>query len=218
VLDDGSTLGSTGTDDLDDAVRERAVAVLKGTTAVAAEVQGGFRVFFDVLTAEAKLLVCGAGHIAVPLARYAHDAGFRVTVLDDRPDFAHAPRFPNCDVVAEDFVPALRAMPLGPTTHVVLITRGHEHDAECLAQVLPKETAYVGLIGSRRRVRFVLEMLEREGIPRERLAGVFTPIGLPIGAETPEEIALAIVAELVCVRRQGPELARALRGVTEGSS
>jgi len=120
-------------------------------------------------------------------------------------------------VIAEDFIAALRGMPLGPSTYVVVITRGHEHDAECLAEILRRETAYVGLIGSRRRVRFVLEMLGREGIPQERLGEVFTPIGLPIGAESPEEIALSIVAELVCMRRKGHAQARALRAAAGGS-
>jgi xanthine dehydrogenase accessory factor len=113
--------------------------------------------------------------------------------------------------MAEDFTETLRALPLSPSTYVVVITRGHEHDAECLAEILKKETAYVGLIGSRRRVRFVLEMLCREGILQERLNKVFTPIGLPIGAESPDEIALSIISELVCVRRKGSAQARTLR-------
>ena len=85
------------------------------------------------------------------------------------------------------------------------------HDADCLLEILKKRTAYVGLIGSRRRVRFVLEMLENEGIAKKRLQEVFTPIGTPIGAESPEEIALSIIAEIVCVRRKGPQQARDLR-------
>jgi xanthine dehydrogenase accessory factor len=92
-----------------------------------------------------------------------------------------------------------------------VITRGHEHDADCLIEILQKKTLYVGLIGSRRRVRFVLEMLAEKGFSQTRLKDVFTPIGLPIGAEAPEEIALSIVSELVCVRRKGPAQARALR-------
>jgi len=102
-------------------------------------------------------------------------------------------------------------MPLGLATYVVIITRGHEHDVDCLAEILQKETAYVGLIGSRRRVRFVLEWLEENGFSQQRLKDVFTPIGIPIGAESPEEIALSIVSELVCVRRKGSGQARALR-------
>jgi xanthine dehydrogenase accessory factor len=116
-------------------------------------------------------------------------------------------------VQADEFLVALSDMPLGPSTYVVVITRGHEHDADCLAEILTKQTAYVGLIGSRRRVRFVLEVLGQEGISQERLQEVFTPIGLPIGAESPDEIALSIVSELVCVRRKGAAQARALRAV-----
>ena len=212
----GGHEGTTGASELDAAVLEAALQALRANRRAVLDHPDGTRVFLDVMEGEPELLVCGAGHIAVPLARMAREVGFRVTVLDDRPDFAHPSRFPGCRVMAEDFVPALRSMDLGPNWYVVVITRGHEHDAECLAEVLPKPTAYVGLIGSRRRVRFVLEMLGREGIGRERLDEVFTPIGLPLGAESPEEIALSIVSELVCVRRRGPGQARALRNAVEG--
>lgn len=208
---DGELEGSLGSAKLDAEVLGLTGQALRSGKRTTAELQGGIRVFLDILSGEVKLLICGAGHIALPLARFARDAGFSVAVLDDRPDFAHPSRFPGCQVVAEEFVTALRPMPLGPTTYVVVITRGHEHDTECLVEVLRKQTAYVGLIGSRRRVRFVLETLRRERIPSERVEQIFTPIGLPIGAESPEEIALSIAAELVCVRRRGPAQASALR-------
>jgi xanthine dehydrogenase accessory factor len=213
VRRDGSFEGaeSLAGSELLEQLRTAAVEGLARRKRRTVEVRPGLNVFFDVLSAEAKLLLCGAGHIALSLARFARELGFSVTVLDDRPDFAHPSRFPGCEVVAEDFVTALRRMPLGPSAHVVVITRGHEHDTECLIEVLRKETAYVGLIGSRRRVRFVLELLGREGIPQGRLDQLFTPIGLPIGAESPEEIALSIAAELVSVRRRGPAETQALR-------
>ena len=211
VLRDGTWVGSLGSPQLERQLTEIATEALQRRKRRTVDLSGGLRVFLDVLSGEARLVVCGAGHIAVSLARLAREVGFKVTVLDDRPDFAHPARFPGCEVLAEDFVTALRAMPLGPTAHVVVVTRGHEHDSECLNEVLRKESAYVGLIGSRRRVRFVLELLGREGIPQERLEQVFTPIGLPIGAESPEEIALSIAAELVCVRRKGQVETRALR-------
>ncbi len=153
------------------------------------------KIFFDILMSDIKLLICGAGHIAVPLARFARDVGFYVIVVDDRPDFAHPSRFPECEVIAEDFIPALRRIPVSSTTFCVVITRGHEHDAECLQEILGKKSdaAYVGLIGSSRRVRFVVEMLSRQGIRKDRLDNLFTPIGLPIGAESPEEIAVSIL-------------------------
>ncbi len=217
VLTDGSMEGGTGSAQLDSKVRALALKALEEKKRGTVEIEDGVRAFFDVLSGEAKLLVCGAGHIAIPLADFARKVGFRVTVLDDRSDFAHPSRFPGCEVIAEDFIVALRDMPFSPSTYVVVITRGHEHDAECLAEVLRKETAYVGLIGSRRRVQFVLEMLGREGIPQERLEEVFAPIGLPIGAESPEEIALSIVAELVTIRRKDHAQGRALRAAAGGS-
>ncbi|MCP4670215.1 MAG: XdhC/CoxF family protein, partial [Desulfobacula sp.] len=129
-------------------------------------------------------------------------------------DFAHASRFPGCTVIAEDFVPALRKIQINTSTYVVVITRGHSHDVDCLQEILKKPAAYVGLIGSRRRVGFVLELLGKQGFSQDLLKQVFTPIGIPIGAESPEEIAISITAELVCVLRKGFNQARALRTAT----
>ena len=215
VWPDGRMEGTFGSVRSDDALRSLAMKALAEKKSDTVNLEGHIHVFLDVLSPDVKLLICGAGHIAMPLARFARDVGFRVTVLDDRADFAHPSRFPGCEVIVEDYAKALRLMPLDPSSYVVVITRGHEHDAECLAEILPRETAYVGLIGSRRRIRFVLEGLVRKGISRERCGDVFTPIGLPIGSESPEEIALAIAAELVCVRRRGPLQARTLRAARE---
>ena len=211
ILDDGTLAGTFGSEQLDQNVCSYARMYMKQKKSGITIVEDKIELFFNVIAPEARLLICGAGHIAIPLAQFSVQAGFQVTVLDDRPDFANESRFPNCKVMAEDFTIALKDMDLGSTTFVVVITRGHEHDTECLQELLKKGSAYVGLIGSRRRVRFVLEMLKTEGIPRKRLDEVFTPIGIPIGAESPVEIALSIVSELVCVRRKGWEQARALR-------
>ena len=211
VLDDGSLEGSLGSESLDQKLRDLSPTLFKEKKCSSINLEKSVRVFIDILSSETKLLICGGGHIAIPLAQFAQRVGYRVTVLDDRPDFAHASRFPDCDVIAKEFSEALREMPLGHSTFVVVITRGHEHDVDCLLEILKKEAAYVGLIGSRRRVRIVLDVLENEGISRKRLNTVFTPIGIPIGAESPEEIALSIISELVCVRRKGPAQARALR-------
>ena len=211
VLDNESLEGELGDGQLGLAVKALARQTIDGKKRGLVEIIPGVHVFFDLISPELKLIVCGAGHIAIPLSRFARDVGFRVTVLDDRDDFAHPSRFPGCDVIAADFAVTLQDLNLNHSTFVVVITRGHEHDADCLMEILKKETAYIGLIGSRRRVRFVLEMLQKQGIAKERLQEVFTPIGTPIGAETPEEIALSIIAELVCVRRKGSQQARNLR-------
>lgn len=208
---DGSLEGATGNIDMDGFIFRTALACFEQRRKTSVEVTPGMLVFFDMPARIAQLIICGAGHIAVPLARYAGDAGFSVTVIDDREDFASAERYPGCSVVARDFIPALRGMAFGPAVYVVVITRGHEHDADRLSEVLKHETGYVGLIGSRRRVRFVLEMLGQQGIPQDRLSSVSTPIGIPIGADSPSEIAISIVAELVCVRRKGERQAIILR-------
>ena len=203
--------GPLGSAQSDANVDRLAQQALKKNKSSVVEIEPGCSVFLNVLSADAQLIICGAGHIALPLARFSQKLGFQVTVIDDRSDFANPARFPGCNVIAEDFTAALRTMTFGPAAYVVVITRGHEHDVDCLIEIINKKTVYVGLIGSRRRVRFVLEALAEKGLPQERLDDVFTPIGLPIGAESPEEIALSIVSELVCVRRKGPAQARTLR-------
>lgn len=211
VLEDGSLEGSLGDESLDTKLSQLAPKALKNRKRQLLEIDKGVQAFVDILISDTRLVVCGAGHIAVPLARFARSVGFRVIVLDDRADFANPLRFPDCEVIAEEFTLALREMAFGPSTYVVVITRGHVHDVDCLTEILEKKLAYVGLIGSRRRVRIVLEILEKQGFSREILKMVFTPIGLPIGAESPEEIALSIVSELVCVHRKGPAQAKTLR-------
>ncbi len=211
VLIDGRVESGIGSDTLDARLATLALEAIKDNKKRLADIGDGLGVFLDVLSGEPRVILCGVGHIAIPLARFAQEMGFAVTVLDDREDYANKMRFPDCELIAENFTLALRDLVLGPTTYVVVITRGHEHDVDCLIEILSKETAYMGLIGSRRRVRFVLKILNNKGISQKRLGDVFTPIGTPIGAESPEEIALSIVTELVCVRRKGNQQAKALR-------
>jgi len=164
--------------------------------------------FVEVQHARPTLLIAGGGHIAVPLAQMAALLDFRVVVVDDRPSFANPARFPAADrVICGLFEPTLRQFPIDGDTHVVIITRGHRHDVECLLAVLDSPAAYIGMIGSRRRVRGVFELLERErGIEPARLRRVHSPIGLPIGAVTPAEIAVSILAEVIGVYRKPASL------------
>ena len=150
-----------------------------------------------------RLLVLGGGHIALHVVEFAAKCGFAVTVADDRPDFANRARFPLAErVICDSFENAIRQMKLTPYDYVVIITRGHRHDADCLRVLLPGErTAYLGLIGSRRRVKGLKEMLAEEGYSTERMEEICTPIGLPIGAITPQEIAVSILAELIAYKR-----------------
>ena len=163
----------------------------------------------DVLFAEIHavaepLIIFGAGHIAVPLANIAHDLGFRVTVLDDREDFAIPARFKEgVRVQMLDFSDPLRGVTVDTHSFVVMVTRAHKYDFDCLREVLqlPERPRYIGMIGSKRRVRAAFKALLEGGVSREDLARVHAPVGVDIGAETPAEIAVSIAAELIQVRR-----------------
>ena len=152
------------------------------------------------------LVIVGAGHIAQPLCSMGAAMGFRVIVVDDRPDFATRERFPEAErVVRVDFREPFAGIPIHSTSHIVLVTRGHKYDFECLRHLLEAdvEAPYVGMIGSRRRVRAAFSQLKGEGMPRDRLSRVRAPIGLDIGAETPVEIAVAVLGEIVLQWRGG---------------
>jgi xanthine dehydrogenase accessory factor len=171
-------------------------------------------VFVEVQRRAAELLIVGAGHIAVPLAQIASLCDFAVTVLDDRPSFASPDRFPTAQkVIAAPLAETVAELPLDQDSFVVLVTRGHSHDVECLLEVLDRPVAYIGMIGSRRRVRAVFELLATEmGIDRAKSARVHAPIGLDIAARTPGEIAVSIMAEIVSVLRGGSAGSLAGRG------
>jgi xanthine dehydrogenase accessory factor len=173
---------------------------------------GKVEVFFEVLPAPPKLIVVGAGHIAVPLVKFAKLLDFHVTVLDDRILFANRERFPGADDIrVGDMAAELKGLPLTPSTYIVLITRGHKYDDPCLREIIHSQAKYIGMIGSRRRIKALFEKFRNEEkIAEEILQRVYAPIGLDIATETPEEIALSIMAEIVKVRRGGE--ARSLSG------
>jgi len=150
------------------------------------------------------LLIIGAGHIAVPLAKIAKQAGFRVVVQDDRPEFASKERFPEAALLlALPITSALDTLPQAHQLYIALVTRGIQHDLEALRILLQQPAQYIGMIGSEKRVRTVYQKLEQEGILPNILQSIHAPIGLDIGALTPEEIAISICAELIKVRRGG---------------
>ncbi len=165
---------------------------------------GEATIFLEVLAPPEELVIVGAGHIAVPLARMAKVLDFRVTVLDDRAAFANRARFPEADrIIAADIPKTVADLQIGPSTYLVLVTRGHSLDQAVLLQVIHEPAAYIGMIGSRRRVRVVFDWLRGMGIAEAHIQKVHAPIGLDVGAETPAEIAASILAELVAVRRKG---------------
>jgi xanthine dehydrogenase accessory factor len=186
----------------DDKARDLALSALEaGTLRLQKEASGGL-MFAEPYFPESRMIVLGGGHIALPLCEFAAKCGFAVTVADDRPSFANTRRFPLASsVLCESFEKVIPLLGINRAAFVVIITRGHRHDLACLRQILPLETAYTGMIGSRRRVRAAREQLLSEGFPPEKLEAVRAPIGLDIGAETPEEIAVAILSEAIRYKR-----------------
>jgi xanthine dehydrogenase accessory factor len=209
---DAEPLGDLGLAGLESRIAAEAREVLRGRNHRTLRYDGeaGSTVLFvEVQHRPPELIVVGAGHIAVPLARLGTLCNFTVTVLDDRPQFANRQRFPEADQVLatslrETMAGWVAGGRMGPDTYVVLVTRGHQYDVDCLLEILDEPLAYIGMIGSQRRVRTVFNLLSQEmGIPAEKFDRVYAPIGLDIGARTPPEIAVCIMAEIIKVLRGG---------------
>ena len=173
---------------------------------------GQMEVFIEPIEPSPAVYVFGAGHVGQFVARVAHDAGFQVHVVDDRAKFANRERFPNAtEVVVEDIPAWLGKTTLPSSAYAVIVTRGHRHDLDAIRALAPRNLRYLGLIGSRAKVKRIYDVLIEDGsVPVECLEAVHAPIGLDIGAVTPQEIAVAIVAELIAVRRgKGDKIADA---------
>jgi xanthine dehydrogenase accessory factor len=165
---------------------------------------GQVSVFFDLALPKPTLVVVGAGHVAVPIAQVGRLLDFDVVVIDDRPSFANADRFPDASqIIVEDFTTALDKIDITPSTYVVLVTRAHTYDVHALRKIVQKPAAYIGMIGSRRRVYAVFKLLRDEGVALDDLLRVHAPIGLDIKTETPGEIAISVGAEILKARRGG---------------
>jgi len=170
----------------------------QGEKALGSLCGGEATVFFEVHVPARTLLIVGAGHVGQKLCAFARLLDYNVVVLDPREDMVTAERFPAADrLVCGDPAQAAELVAVGESTHVVIVTHGHVHDKDALRAVLGTSAASIGMIGSARKVRTIFAQLREEGIPAERLDRVHAPIGLDIGAETPAELALCIIAEIV---------------------
>lgn len=171
--------------------------VLKGGT------ESGGYLFAEPFFPPERLIILGGGHVAVPLAEFAARCGFKITLVDDRPVFANQARFPMADeVVCDSFENYLKALTITASDYIVLVTRGHRYDLACLREIFKKDPPrYLGMIGSKKRVAVIKNKLLQEGVEALRLDEMCSPIGLKIGAQTPEEIGISIVAELIWRKR-----------------
>lgn len=209
--------GTTGDAALDDALAEYAHTFLASRAetktlrveefAPALETWRGARVMFERVEPEPRVVVCGAGHVGAALARLAASIGYRVTLVDDREEFVARSRFPEEEIelvaAREWAAPVTEAIGTGRSVYVAVVTRGHNEDEECMRAVLAARPDYIGMIGSRRRTNIVLARLRESGFDEELLKQVRAPVGLDIGAVSPEEVALSILAEIVAERRGG---------------
>ena len=162
---------------------------------------GQMDVYIEPIEPSPELYIIGAGHVGFHLARLAHEVGFRVHIVDDREKFANAERFPTAEAIAVDDIPTWIARANLPShAYAVIVTRGHTNDLEALRALAPQELRYLGLIGSRAKVARIFDALKTDRMADAHLAKVHAPIGLDIGAVTPQEIAVSILAELIAVK------------------
>ena len=216
VRGDGSTSGSFAGPRTDGKVIEAALATLRENRPLLTHIhldadQGEavgscgatLEVFFEILRPEPRLIIAGAGYVAQALARLAANLDFRIAVVDDRRDLADPAVFGEAvQLIFGDIPQTLHELEPDESSFVVIVTRGHHLDAEALRAALESEATYIGMIGSPGKVKHIFKTLAQQGFSREALARVHAPIGLDLGAQTPDEIALSIAAEIVMLRRQ----------------
>lgn len=205
----GEKVGSLGDAALETALQDELIEVLeKDAPGVfrwqpedSDDREGAVWVFMDAVQPRPTLLIAGAGHVGQALCHLGKWLGFNVAIVDDRVDFASEERLPEADeIIIGDIAEELRKYPVDHLTYAVVVTRGHQHDEEALHSVIESNARYVGLIGSRRKIKLIYDDLRDLGIPEERLAKVYAPIGLDINSKTVPEIAVSIAAQLIQVR------------------
>ncbi|RPJ87361.1 MAG: xanthine dehydrogenase [Acidobacteria bacterium] len=214
-LDDGSSVGSVGGGCVEAAVWEAAqTAIAQGRAQLLkyelndddAENEGlvcggTVEVFVEPLLPNPKLIILGAGHLGRALSNIVQPLGFEVTVLDDRSSFATPERFPGANVVCQPFESGLDHLNVNADTFILIVTRGHRHDQAALEQAIQTTARYVGMVGSRRKIALLVNNLLGKGHSPELFRRLYAPIGLDIGSETPEEIAISVAAELIALQK-----------------
>ncbi len=217
VRDDGSILGTLGGGCIEaEVIQASLMAIRDGSPQTIpfnlTEREGGLvcggkvLVYIEPLLPEPHLVILGAGHVGKALSRIARFSGFKVTVVDDRKEYANSENLADADdIIVNDFGTIFEEMPIERGAYVVVATRGHNHDLEALRAALKTEAGYIGLLGSKRKKAVIFKSLEGEGLARDDIGRVIVPVGLPIGSVTPEEIAISIMAQIIQYRREnGP--------------
>jgi xanthine dehydrogenase accessory factor len=200
VLSDGLARGTLGSDVTDAAATTAALQQMRhGTPRLVAESET-HDWLIEPIGCRPQLVIAGGGHVGRAIANQALMLDFDVTVLEDRPEFAQAKRFPGASIICEDIPTAVGRFPYTWHTYLVVATRGHKLDGDCVLAAVRSEAPYIGLLGSRRKKALIAEMLEAEGVSDERINAIRVPVGLDLGGRSPEEIALSVMAEVTQVR------------------
>ncbi len=164
---------------------------------------GQLNVFVEPVIPQPRAFIFGAGHISKSLSKIASMAGFATVIVDNRESFANRERFPEADeIFAEEYEEVFPKLIINQTSYIVIVTRGHRDDMRVLRSAIDTSARYISMIGSKRKVIGVVKELEKEGVSRESFERIFAPMGFEIGAITPEEIAISVVAEMIAVRRE----------------
>ena len=196
-----TTLETALQDELTEILEKDAPGVFRWQVEDSRNGEGAVWIFMDAVQPRPTLLIAGAGHVGQALCHLGKWLGFDIAIVDDRTNFASEERLPEADqIIIGDIAEELRKYPVDHLTYAVVVTRGHQHDEEALHSVIESNARYVGLIGSRRKIKLIYDDLREMGIPEERLARVYAPIGLDINSKTVPEIAVSIAAQLIQVR------------------
>lgn len=202
VRANGSRLGSLGDAQADQRATAEALLQLPHGTArtVRSETED---LLIEAIASRPRIVIAGGGHVALAIARQAAMLDFNVTIVEDRPEFADPARFPNATILQGDVPAMLEQIDYAWNSFIVIATRGHKLDADCMRAAVRTRARYIGLLGSRRKTVLIDEMLRAEGVSDERLAAVHAPVGLDLGGRTPAEIAMSVMAEVTAIRYQG---------------
>jgi xanthine dehydrogenase accessory factor len=215
IREDGTSIGSVGGGCVEAAVWEKAQEVMESNRAELLRYElndddaeneglicgGTVEIFVEPVLPDPRIVLLGAGHLGQAIAQLGRQVGFQVAVVDDRESFASAARFPDAEVVCQPFEASLESLHINSESFVLVITRGHRHDQIALERALQSQARYVGLIGSRRKIAILVRNLLAKGYAPALFDRLHAPIGLEIGSETPEEIAVSAVAELIAIRK-----------------
>jgi xanthine dehydrogenase accessory factor len=203
VLGGGRMLGTLGSAPRDEQARDVAIEQMRHGTARLVALDDGRELLVEPVTSRPQLVIAGGGHVSRAIARQARLLDFDVVVIEDRPEFADPRRFDGATVLSGDLMATIATFDYAPLSYLVVATRGHKLDADCVTAAVATRVPYIGLLGSRRKTILIADLLREQGVEASRIAAIHAPVGLDLGGRTPAEIALSVLAEIIQIRYGG---------------